>query len=200
MTPQDAAKAATMAQLAARAYGDVPTVGDARSASRMHVYDGVHVFRGTDDVSSVLADIDISMVDVPGLGRLHAGFYAAVATILPACQALPRPTAIAGHSLGAAMAAIYAGIWALQGWAVPVYAFEPPKLCGDDTLAALLRDKGGPWLATRNGRDLVTQVPATLTLPGALTPIGRALLPFDNIGDHSIAHVVATLQELAVVA
>lgn len=181
------------ALLAQRAYGDTPTVGVPGSAGRMHVYGDVHVFRGTDDVMSVIADANCVPVDVWGIGLLHSGFYNAMAAILPACLALPRPAAIAGHSLGAAMALIYAAVLAQLGTVIPVYAFEPPRLCADSAMAALLKAKGVPCYATRNGRDLVTQIPPVLTLPVPLLAIGQASLPFDNIADHSITRVIKAL-------
>jgi len=189
------------AKLAQRAYNDAPTVGEPDSASRMHVYQmvtatgtqTVHVFRGTDDLRSLLADGDIIVRDVPGMGNVHAGFHLALAAILPACLALPRPDAIAGHSLGAAMALLYAGALALLGDVVPVYAFEPPRLCADSTLADLFHGKHVPVYATRNGRDIVTQVPPQLAHACPITPIGHAVLPFDNIQDHAIDRVIAAL-------
>ncbi|GGA00364.1 lipase family protein [Dyella caseinilytica] len=193
MTPYD------FALLAKQAYTDAPTVGSADSASRMHVYEvddfgTVHVFRGSDDMASWEADFDIATTDVWGLGKVHAGFYAALAAILPACLALPRPKAIAGHSLGAALAILYAGVLAQQGCIVPVYAFEPPRLCADSGLQKLLFDKCVPWIATRNGNDIVTQVPISMTLPGPLRLIGSPSAPVDNATDHSIDRVIAALQ------
>lgn len=179
--------------LAKRAYTDAPTVGEANSASRMHTYGLAHVFRGSDDAASWAHDFNVRTTDIPGLGKLHAGFWDALATILPACLALPAPKAIVGHSLGAAMAIIYAGVWALQGVIVPVYAFEPPRICGDDVLSYLLKNKQVPFYATRNGRDVVTQVPTFLTLPGPLTEIGTPLHSFDNADDHDIDRVIAAL-------
>lgn len=186
------------AVLAQRAYSDPPTIGQAGSASRMHVYvDGpstVHVFRGTDNFGSLLADGNITTINVAGLGNVHTGFYVALAAILPACLALPRPTAIAGHSLGAAMAILYAGILAQLGTVVPVYAFEPPRVANDDTLARLLATKQVPWFACRNGRDAITQIPLHLEHAGPIQAIGRAVLPFDNLGDHAIARVIDALR------
>jgi len=181
------------AVLAKRAYTDAPTIGKADSASRMHVYGDVHVFRGSDDIASFLADANCSTTDVHGLGKVHAGFYGALAAILPACLAMPMPSAVAGHSLGAAMAILYAAVLSQIGAPVPVYAFEPPRLCCDNTLHELLAAKRVPFYATRNGRDLVTQVPLGMTLPGSLTQIGKAVLPFDNIEDHSIDRVIEAL-------
>lgn len=181
------------ALLARLAYTDAPTVGNADSASRMHVYGDVHCFRGTDDMASVLSDADIRAMSVPGLGKVHAGFYNALGAILPVCLSLNRPRAVTGHSLGAAMAILYAAVLATLGHVVEVYAFEPPRLCADDVLAKLLLDKKVPFYATRNGHDLVTQVPLGMTLPGLLTVIGKPSAPFDNITDHDISRVVSAL-------
>ena len=183
------------ALLAKRSYTDAPTVGRADSASRMHVYGDVHVFRGSDDLASFIADADCDVIAVEGLGKLHKGFYGALAAILPECLALPRPSAVAGHSLGAAMAIIYAAVLAQLGHVVPVYAFEPPRLCSDAAMQDLLAANKVPWFATRNGLDVVTQVPPGLTLPGPLTKIGKPSFSLDNLTDHGIGRVIAALQE-----
>lgn len=182
------------ARLAQRSYTDVPTIGDPDSASRMHVYDGVHVFRGSDDILAWLHDADCRPLTVVGFGKVHSGFWHALSAILPACLALPRPTAIAGHSLGAAMAILYGAVLARLNCVVPVYAFEPPHVCFDGTLAAFLAAVKVPVYATRNGNDVVPDIPLGLTLPATLTRIGHASLPFDNIQDHSIGRVVTALE------
>lgn len=184
---------ADYALLAKRAYTDAPTIGNADSASRMHVYGDVHCFRGTDDLQSALADANCNPVNVVGLGKVHGGFYGALAAILPACLALPRPAAVTGHSLGAAMAILYAAVLAHLGHIVPVYAFEPPRLSADGDLASLLLTKRVPFYSTRNGNDLVTQVPPNMMLPGLLTRVGHPSAPFDNIADHSIDRVIEAL-------
>ncbi|MGH8158380.1 MAG: lipase family protein [Rhodanobacter sp.] len=181
------------ALLAQRAYTDAPTIGAVNSASRMRVYGDVHVFRGSDDVASWVSDFHVATTDVCGMGEIHAGFYGALAAILPACLALPRPAAVAGHSLGAALAILYAGVLAMLGHVVPVYAFEPPNLCADGVLADLFVNKEVPWFACRNGRDIVTQVPFGMTRPGPLTAIGAASFPLDNLVDHGMDRVIAAL-------
>jgi hypothetical protein len=181
------------ALLAKRAYADAPTVGRADSASRMHVYGEVHVFRGSDDIASFLADADCITVETMGFGKLHAGFWEAWCVMRRDCLAIQAPKAAAGHSLGGVLAIICALEWALKGVIVPIYAFEPPRLCCDDTMQMLIQQKGIPFFATRNGNDLVTQVPVNMTLPGPLTQIGKGVLPFDNIEDHSIDRVIQAL-------
>lgn len=182
------------AKLAELVYTDAPTIGAVDSASRMHIYGGVHVYRGTDDIMSALTDIDITCADTP-YGRIHAGFWHAWLAIRIPCLARPTPEAIVGHSLGGALAILEAAERAAVGQIVPVYAFEPPRMCADDRLTRLFADLRVPWLATRNGNDIVTQIPPELSLPGPLTSIGRPVLPFDNAIDHRIAHVIAALQD-----
>lgn len=181
------------ARLAQRAYTDVPTVGDVNSASRMHVYDGVHVFRGSDDILAWLHDADCRPLNVVGFGKVHSGFWHALSAILPACLALPRPTAVAGHSLGAAMAILYGAVLARLGSIVPVYAFEPPRICLDGTMAQFLNATRVPVFATRNGNDVVPKIPFGMSLPATLTRIGKPVVPFDNVLDHDIARVIESL-------
>lgn len=183
------------ALLAKRAYTDAPTVGQADSASRMHVYGDVHCFRGTDDLDSLLHDAEFLTVDTP-VGRVHAGFWSALQTILPRCLELPVPRAVTGHSLGAAMAVLYAGVLAQRGHVVQVYAFEPPRICADSALADLLAAKAVPCYATRNGLDIITQIPLTLSLPARLTRVGTPSFSLDNLTDHAIDRVIEALLEL----
>lgn len=188
------------ARLAAQSYHDIPTIGDVTSASRMHVYGDVHCFRGSDDVMAFIHDADCRPLTVVGFGKLHSGFWHALSAILPACLALPRPTAITGHSLGAAMAILYAAVLARLGCVVPVYAFEPPHLCFDGVLAKFLNDERVTVYATRNGNDVVPDLPMGLSLPCALLPIGKPLLPFPNVQDHGIDRVIAALESQAIAA
>lgn len=181
------------ALLAQRAYTDAPTLGQPDSASRMHVYGDVHCFRGSDDIASWLHDFDCLTMETP-FGKLHAGIWKAWLDIRDPCLALPPPSAIAGHSEGAGLAIFEAAEWARKGHVVPVYAFEPPRLCGDDTLAHVYRDFAIPFFGTRNGLDIVTQVPPELSLPGPLTCIGKPSFSLDNVTDHSIGRVIAALK------
>lgn len=191
MTPLDYAK------LCQSCYSDAPTVGPADAPSPMHVYGNVQVFRGSADASAWLHDFDVTTVNVAGIGSVHAGFWQALARVLPGCLALPRPAAVAGHSLGAAVAILYAGVLAALGNPTPVFAFEPPRLAGDSALRDLLQAHGVAWYATRNGDDVVTGLPPELTLPGPLTAIGHPFLPFPNTEDHHISRVVAALESAA---
>lgn len=188
MTPLDAAL------YAARAYVDPPTIGHPDSASVMHVYGSAHVFRGTTDLDGWIHDADIATSAVWKLGTVESGFWEALADILPACLALPRPQVVIGHSLGAAMAILYSGVLEMLGCVVPLFAFEPPRVCGDDTLLKLNHACKLPWYATRNGNDVIPDVPPELSIPGPLTAIGTPAYPFPNMTDHHIDNVIRALR------
>lgn len=77
-------------------------------------------FRGTNDIQDVLADLSVSLVKAPEFGddvRIHRGFYNAYrdsykqisSGLLATVRAHPNyMVVVAGHSLGGALAAIYA--------------------------------------------------------------------------------------------
>lgn len=182
-----------IAKLCAQAYSDPPTYGKADGAGRAHVYDGVVVFRGTDDPASMLIDLDIATVTIPQLGTLHAGFWDAFGEVAGPLMKL-RPQIIAGHSLGAALALIYAGELCRAGHAPSaVYAFEPPRLAMDDTLRTLLDAHGIMRFCTRNGLDPVTEVPSWMSLPASLSNIGTVTGTLDLISYHLIDNVIKSL-------
>lgn len=185
--------AVDLARLCARAYSDPPTYGNPDGAGRAHVYDGIVVFRGTDDPASLLTDLDVATVTIPQLGTLHAGFWSAFGEIVGDLMKL-KPKIIAGHSLGAALALIYAGELCRAGHAPSaVYAFEPPRLAMDETLRTLLDAHGIMRFCTRNGLDPITEVPPWMTLPASLSPIGKVTDTLDLISYHMIDAVIASL-------
>ena len=194
MTPAD------YARLAARAYTEPPAIGVASSAARALVFGpGVVGFPGTDNLACWLADLDAAAVDVPGLGRLHAGFWGAFQQIAAPLMALSDVQVTLGHSEGAALALIFAAQLCLAGRPPrAVYAFEPPRVSADGTIAALFAAHQVQLTLTRNGEDVVPMVPRLLEPwqhAGPLLQIGRAELPIPNVQDHSIARVVAALSE-----
>ena len=185
--------ARAMASLCARAYVDPPTYGAADSAGRAHLYGADVVFRGTDNPASMLADGDILTADTP-LGKLHDGFWQAWLPI--EAPLLGRsPQRIAGHSEGAALAVIYAGMLCHIGKPPSiVYCFEPPRLCMDDTLRGILDRAGVTVFATCCCIDPVPWVPPLMSFPGELAHIGKFdPAHLDPVWYHLIANVEAAL-------
>ena len=182
-----------MAALCARAYVDPPTYGAADSAGRAHLYGDDVVFRGTDDPAAVLADGNILTADTP-LGKLHAGFWGAWLPLEAQLLGL-APQRIAGHSEGAALAVIYAGMLCHIGKPPSiVYCFEPPRLCMDDTLRQVLEKAGVTVWATCNVIDPVPWVPPLMRFPGELAHIGKFdPAHLDPVWYHLIANVEAAL-------
>ncbi|MDE2467967.1 MAG: lipase family protein [Bradyrhizobium sp.] len=179
------------ALLAQKAYRVPPTIGDPDSASRALVEGATVAFRGSDDLDSWLHDLDAITTTTP-LGAIHEGFWCAFTDFPPALMEL-SPQVVCGHSLGAALALIYAGMLTKAGKPPKaVYAFEPPRISADSVLAETL--SGVDLFLFRNGLDLVTDLPLGLQLPDILTHIGTPSEPIPNIPDHLIEHVIEALQ------
>ena len=192
MTPVD------YALLAARAYSEPPTFGLPSSAARAVVFgQGVVGFPGTNNMACWLADLDATTVDVLGMGRLHAGFWRAFQQIADPLMALTDVDVTLGHSEGAALAILYAAQLCIAGKPPKqVFAFEPPRVSADGTLAALFATYGVTLTLTQNGNDVVPDVPRLLEPwqhAAPLRRIGSAAFPFPNVDDHLIAHVVVAL-------
>jgi len=189
------------ALIAQAAYSDPPDIGRADTAARAIKTvnaDGLIVtFPGTSNLACWLADLDVSVVGVEGLGTLHEGFWNALGEIEADLLALD-PDVTCGHSEGGALAILYAAVLCLDGRPPKaVYAFEPPRVSVDNTLASLLTQHGVQLLLTQNGEDVVPLVPRLLhdwQHPGPLTRIGKASEPFPNVEDHLIENVIRALQ------
>ncbi len=184
------------AKIAQQVYNEPPQFGAANGPARARLYGNVLAFRGTDDFASIIADANIDTTPVWGLGRLHKGFWEALAGILPGLLTIQiQPAVIVGHSEGAALASLYAGVLCMMGWhSVSVYGFEPPRMCADNTLLQLFVTHSVFRFYSSNGSDPVTEVPPELSLPGELTHIGspRGIIP--DIEDHYIDNVIRSLE------
>ncbi|MEX3817308.1 lipase [Paraburkholderia sp. BR14262] len=185
------------AQLAQRAYTTPPLIGAEASAARAIVEGNAVAFPGTNNVACWLADLDAATVNEPGYGTLHAGYRRAFCSIQGPLSLLPPPDVTVGHSEGAALAILFAAALC-QARRPPkeVYAFEPPRVSADGTLAALFAAHGVAVHIYRNGEDVVPLVPRVLHAwqhPAPVIPIGKASLPVPNVEDHFINHVVAAL-------
>ncbi|CAB3731467.1 hypothetical protein LMG22037_05616 [Paraburkholderia phenoliruptrix] len=192
MSPLDYAK------LAQEAYTAKPDIGDPDSASRAIVRQtsaGLCVaFPGTDNADCWGADFDVLPVAVPGAGEVHRGFLDAWRAISVSVLAAVagRPVTLVGHSLGAAIALMAAMDMTVSGNPpAAVFGFEPPRVSPDLTIRTLLAKV--PVHLYKNGLDLVPDVPPGWHHAGLLTHIGKPVLPFPNVRDHSIARVIAAL-------
>jgi triacylglycerol lipase len=192
MTPRD------FALIANEAYTAAPDIGVADSASRAilrHTAVGLVVaFPGTDNIPSWIADLDIETVYVPGVGKVHKGFLDAWQAIrVPVLAAIAgHPVTFVGHSLGAALALMAAADVTVSGNPpAAVYGFEPPRVCAGPAMLDLL--KAIPILLTKNGNDIVPDVPPELDHARALQDIGKAFLPIPNVNDHMLDRVIPAL-------
>ncbi|MGU2444460.1 alpha/beta fold hydrolase [Burkholderia cenocepacia] len=190
MTPRD------YALLAQEAYTAAPDIGKADSASRAIVRQtagGLCVaFPGTDNLDSVVADLDVHPIDAIGVGQVHHGFWAAWEAIAaPVLAAIGgRPATLVGHSLGAAIAIMAASAMVAAGrQPAAVYGFEPPRVSPNGSVAALLAKV--PLNLYRNGNDIVPELPLDWRHAGAIQQIGRPMFPFPNVTDHAIARVIS---------
>ena len=195
MTPLEAGR------LALRCYTDKPTFGKAVGSGRAVVYDRAVAFPGTDNVATFLADLDVKARRVQGLGLVHCGFMDSWEEVAPQVLALPAVDIVIGHSLGAAMALLGAANLCLIGKPPKVvFAFEPPRISADDTIAKLFIAHGVELHLYRNGLDVVTEIPRLLEAwqqPGVLDGIGHPLRPFVNTEDHLMVNVLPNLPALA---
>lgn len=190
MSPRD------FALIAQEAYSAKPDIGLESSASRAilrETPEGLSVaFPGSDNWNCWEADFDIRTMDVPGIGRVHAGFWLAWGAIANQVAAAinNRPVTFVGHSLGAALAIMAATSWTSAGTPpVAVYGFEPPRVSPDPNIRALLTKV--PVHLYKNGGDIVPDVPLGWNHAALLVKIGRPALP--NIQDHLIGNVLAAL-------
>lgn len=130
----------------------------------------IAAFRGTeaDDVSDWLTDADFTLVDGPLGGKVHEGFYDALADVWQVVQSeiveldpqQRKSLWVTGHSLGAALAALAAARWLDSDRHVHgLYTFGQPRT-GD---AAFCRNFNFRLKASTfrfvNDNDLVTRVP-----------------------------------------
>ena len=123
------------------------------------------LFRGSQDATDWLRDLMALPVRPqrhPQLGVVHAGFLIGMeGTFAAIAPLLRRPFIVAGHSLGAAHACLFAGLWLTQR-TIGTPTLQRIMLCGcpnpaDATLKSLLAPL--PIISYRNRRDPICEVP-----------------------------------------
>jgi hypothetical protein len=115
-------------------------------------------------VRDVLTDLDALPEDWPGGGKVHRGFAAALrcvwGDIAPALNGVSVPVLYTGHSLGAALATLAAGLRPTQA----VYAFGSPRVGDADFVGKLANTAIQRYV---NCCDIVCRLP-----PGLYQPAG----------------------------
>ena len=119
------------------------------------------------------------------LGYVHDGFREdmdrVVTEVLPALGA--SPTAVCGHSLGAARALIFAAMLVVRKQPVSkLTAFGCPRP-GFAKLSGILRNGGFPITIYRNGPDPVASVPRLIPMWQKPVPDTILSMPPDHIAD-----------------
>jgi hypothetical protein len=159
-------------------------IGDATFG--MKIIDGsvaVIVFAGTENASDFLHDLDVLPYDHPQLGTVHAGFWEPMQAVFDTLREfMDGDVVIAGHSLGAAHAALLCGLCAIND--IPVaqlFLLASPRV-GDDQFTKILRDHIGRGGASfKNGIDPVPDVPLDFNAPLPITVIHVAPSGLDEI-------------------
>lgn len=137
----------------------------------------VVVFRGSITLDDWIRDVAAvpELTGHPTLGPVHAGFYRDMETTAAVIDDELRPdieVAITGHSLGAARAAIYAGLSRIHPARLVLFGAPRP---GFQRLADALKEISATSYrnATAEGRDRVTDLPLAFPPELPWTPAVR---------------------------
>ncbi|OYV37532.1 MAG: lipase [Rhodospirillales bacterium 20-64-7] len=175
-------------KLASQCYSDKPTYGDPDSSGRAIVYGDAVGFPGTNNIECWLADLNVDVLAVAGMGRIHKGFWDSFQLVSKPLMNMKGVNVTLGHSEGAALALIYGAQLCIAGMPPKaIYAFEAPRVTCDGKMQALFKKYSVKLLITQHGNDVVPMVPRLLhdwQHPGELTYFGKADLPFPNVQDH----------------
>jgi predicted lipase len=195
---------------AARTYtpGAIPFIDDLVSSIRVFLTtraDGLNIIsiEGTATTGGWLIDFlaikatDHEGVNHPSLGFIHAGFYLAAQAVIDRIveAASKGPYALAGHSLGAAMALLFGGLLIDRGMPpIKIGAFAPPRV-GEGQFVKIVGTV--PVSAYIFGNDIVPDVPFTI-LPAfpyeqvELIQVGQPRA--DRLSCHAISNYVTAVK------
>jgi predicted lipase len=188
-----------------------PFIDDLGSSIRLFLTtraDGLNIIsiEGTHDAIGWALDLlavyatDNEGVSHPSLGFIHAGFYTAASAIIDRVTAVAGkgPYALAGHSLGAAMALLLGGLLIDRALSpVKIGAFAPPRV-GEGQFVKIIGTV--PVSAYIFGNDLVPDVPFTI-LPAfpyeqvKLIQVGKPRA--DRLSCHAILNYTSAIHALA---
>lgn len=157
-------------------------------------------FPGTANILDWFVDfraLPATVADYAALGPCHEGFADALDRIAVQMVAdvAGKPVVIAGHSLGGALAHLFAGILVSVG-AHPVgcWTFGAARCMADinERLPRLLADV--PGLSYRHADDPVPFLLAGFSHPRPLTQLEPMRLELDVVADHFMSGYAAALQ------
>ena len=123
------------------------------------------VFRGSVSVLDWVHNLEAWLIDVPGMGRVHQGFYVSVPEIWPKIiNAIGvEPWVVAGHSRGAGEATVCTAMAVLSGRAPLSRIVFGEPLSGDRSFCGIVAKVPGLSFVngTKNGQyvDAVTELP-----------------------------------------
>ena len=159
LTPEQIALASVCVQAAADAYTVTPTVQtDLAHVLIRYLPDmTVVAFRGTASITDFVTDLDFTLTDLGDGVWVHKGFHDALQSVIAAIPTdMAKPIVATGHSLGGAIAAMFAYE---NGKAISqVITFGEPR-GGNEAYARGCNSCGVPMLRFVGINDIVPTVP-----------------------------------------
>ena len=127
-------------------------------------------FRGTEptDWKNWEANFDADQIALPsGAGKVHQGFYDSMNSMLPAIEVWIAANpglnlAVCGHSLGGAMAILYALVSNHYTSLLQVYTYGQPRVGNSNTAQSINNAFGTKYFRFVDHHDLVPHVPPAL--------------------------------------
>jgi V8-like Glu-specific endopeptidase/surfactin synthase thioesterase subunit len=152
-------------------------------------------FRGTESTADWLSNLKVQPRTVPGLGKVHAGFWGQFTALQPQLEKLlqPRrnlPLLVSGHSLGGAIAVLAAATWATDRQVRALYTYGQPAVALEGAATAIGTALAGRHHRLVNDADIVPRVPPGYRHSGHL-------LHFDDKGQVKDVKDPAGAQEAA---